>query len=470
VAFTPLGPIEVASQSEACTSENAEEVIKRLLKPLVSRKRRSLVALGIPNSRIFFGTRLTRSSGEVTPESVLQKAFTSPNIRIDDLTVDLRKSEVNKLPVASVAACRKRYMAGIIAALNQSRVRLFCAEPEACALVRVATQQRRFPRRSKSALCVFLNATHGLAVLTIEGVPLAWRQFVMPAGSEGFAILSATRTLETQQKHYGIESAPDYALICGREDLHGQLQREQFPSDMETRVVWYDGPSLSGRAAAFGLALACQSANVPGFDLSRDMKPQATIAEIFPWADLALTALLVAVMGGVLGAHSMNLSESCAQVQAKSSQYTCLAKSGGAHIEEDEKAMEQKVETVGKFLGSRILWTSYTSDVAQRLPAHARLQYFQGVNELDAGRRGGNLKKLLLLRATAPYAGDNLIPHEIDEFLTTLRHNALLKRDFTSVELADIKRTEGMIGKGQPEATFTVVCSPKASPGEGGGK
>lgn len=82
---------------------------------------------------------------------MLQKAFSSPNIRIDDLTVDLLKSEVNKLPVASVAACRKKYMAGVIAILNQLRVRPFCAEPEACALVRVAAQQGRFPRRAKTA-------------------------------------------------------------------------------------------------------------------------------------------------------------------------------------------------------------------------------------------------------------------------------------------------------------------------------
>jgi hypothetical protein len=196
------------------------------------------------------------------------------------------------------------------------------------------------------------------------------------------------------------------------------------------------------------------------------MKPQAPIAEIFPWADLAFTAILVATMGGVLGSHLMDLNGLCMQVEAKSSQHTCLAGGGAAHVEQDEKALEQKVDAVGKFLGSRILWTSYTCDITKDLPTNARLQFWQGVNELDVGSRRGNLKKILLLRVMAPYAGDNSIPREIDEFLTSLSHNKLLKRDFTSVELADIKRVEGMIGRGQPEATFTVVCSPK--PGTSG--
>jgi hypothetical protein len=472
VAFTPLGPVEIASECEACTPENAEEVIKRLIKPLLSHKRRSLVAVGLPSARIFFGTRLTRAGADVTPESVLQKAFSSTNIRIDDLSVDLLKSAVNKVPIASVAACRKKYMTGVIAILNQLRVRPFCAEPEACALVRVAAQQGRFPRRAKTVLCVFLNATHGLAVMTVGGVPLAWRQFILPAGSEDLAILSAARTLETQQKHNGIESAPSYALICGREDVHERLRRKQFPSDMARRVIWHDGPSFSGRAAAYGLALGCLGAKVAGFDLSREMKLRAPIAEIFPWADLVFAAFLVAVMAVVLGFHAMDVSELCAQVEAKSSLHTCLAAGGAAHVEQDEKALEQKVDAVCKFLDSRILWTSYTYEISQRLPPNSRLRLFQGLNALDVGGKqgSGNLKKLLLLRATALYAGDNVIPHEIDEFLNALRNDKLLKHDFASVELADIKRAEGLTGRGQPEATFTVVCSPKASGGGGGGK
>ena len=471
VAFTPLGPVEIASNREEGTPENAEEATKRLLAPLLGRKGRGLVAVGLPVSRVFFGSRQLRGGGEVTPESLLQKVFSSPNIRIDDLTVDLLKRQVNKLPVASVAACRKKYMAGVMAIFKQSRARLFCAEPEACALVRLAVQQGRFPRRAKTALCFFLNATHGLAVITVGGAPLAWRQFSLPAGSEGLAILSAARTLQTQQKHYELESVPGYALMCGRQDLQERLQREQLPSQLETRVLWHEGPELSGPAVALGLALGCQGAGAAGFDLSRKLKPPASLGEIFPWADLALTAALVGTMGGVLALQSASLGDALLQCAAKSSQHTCLAGAGVGHVEQDEKALEQKVTAVGKFLGSRILWTSYTNDIARRLPPNASLRFLQADNGLDLGSRrgGGRPKKLLLLKATAPYAGDNLIPHEIDDFLDALRRSKLLKRDLPSVELADIKRNEGLAGRSRPEATFTVVCSPGAG-GNGGGK
>jgi hypothetical protein len=56
VAATPSGPVVVASSSERCTPEDLPGVIERLLIPLVGPKRRVPVAVGLANSRIFFGT------------------------------------------------------------------------------------------------------------------------------------------------------------------------------------------------------------------------------------------------------------------------------------------------------------------------------------------------------------------------------------------------------------------------------
>ena len=223
VAATPLGPVEIASSSAPYTPEDLPAVIERLLVPLLGRKRRVPVAVGLPSSRLFFGTRLAAAGGATTPEGVLQKALCSSNICVDDLTVDLLRSEVNKLPVASVAACRKKYITGIVATLSRLGVRPFRTEPSPCALVRLAAYQYRSPRRSKTLLRVFLGATQGLAVMVAGGLPLAWRTFTLPAGMEGFAILSAARTLRTQHRHYGIESSLDYAIIHGRADLHERL-------------------------------------------------------------------------------------------------------------------------------------------------------------------------------------------------------------------------------------------------------
>ena len=154
VAAAPLGPVELASHCEACQPEELPGVVERLLMPLWASRHHPPVAVGVPSSKIFFGTRLARTTGESNPEAVLQKALCSPNVRVDDLTMDLIKGTANKLPIASVAACRKKYMSGVIATLTQLGVRPHRTEPSPCTLVRLAAQQYRFPRRSKTVLRV----------------------------------------------------------------------------------------------------------------------------------------------------------------------------------------------------------------------------------------------------------------------------------------------------------------------------
>ena len=395
------------------------EVIERLLVPLVGRKRRVPVAVGLAGSRLFFGTRLTPTSGETTPEAELQKALCSSNLSADDLVVDLLRGTVNKLPVAHLAACRKKYMAGVVAILSQLGVRPFRSEPSPCALVRLAEQQHRSPRRSKTVLRVFLGAAQGLAVVVSGGLPLAWKTFALPAGAEGFAILSAARGLATQQTHYGIETALDYAMIHGRADLHERLQQEQLPTEMGTRVIWHEGPALDGAATAFGLALGCLSQDIKAFDLSRSLKARAPIKEIFPWRELGFAAGLMGCMGVVLGAHAMKLDESYVALRAENSQHVCLASAEPDRLEKDKKAMEEKVEAVRKFLESRMPWTAYTRDISARLPPNAVLSTFNGRNPLDAAERrraAGSFQ----LRGTAPLS---------HERLHTPRHRRFSRRD-----------------------------------------
>ena len=458
VASTPLGPVEIASYSEPCTPETTEEVLRRLTQPLLGGKRRLPIAVGLPNSRIFFGTRLTRTGGEVSAESVLQKAFSSPNIRVDDLTVDLIRGEVNRMPVASVAACRKKYMNGVIALLTQSGIRPHNAEPDPCAMVRCAAQLHRFPRKSKTVLCIFLNAGHGLAVLLSGGLTLAWKHFFLAEDSENLAILSAARTLQTQIKHYGIESAADYAMIFGREEIHERLRKEQLPSDLGTRVIWHSDPPLGGKSIAFGLALSCLGEEERGFDLSRQLKPRPSISEIFPWGDLVFTTLLVLCMGLVVGFHAMGLKEKYAGVQVESSQHACLDPKEVDNLEKKQKEMQAKVEAVRAFLETRIAWTAFTHEIGERLPDNARLMTFQAYNDLDAGKGG---KKSLLFRATAPLSDDGTVPREIDQFLNELRKNKLLNRDFPSIEIADIKRAESNDKGAKSVAAFNIVCLPR---------
>lgn len=58
IAVTPLGAVVVASRSEPCGQNELLSVIERILQSLQGRKQRRLqVAVGLPNSRVFFGTR-----------------------------------------------------------------------------------------------------------------------------------------------------------------------------------------------------------------------------------------------------------------------------------------------------------------------------------------------------------------------------------------------------------------------------
>ncbi len=457
VASTPLGgAVVIASSTEPCTSENVAEVIERLLPPVVGPKRRVPVAVGLACSRLFFGTRLTSASGEAKPEVELQKALCSSNLPTDDLVVDLIDGKVNKLPVAHLAACRRKYMAGVVAILSRLGVRPFRSEPSACALVRLAERQHRSPRLSKTVLRVFLGAGQGLAVVVSGGQPLAWKPFTLPDFKEGFAILSAARGLAIQQAHYGIETALDYAMIHGRDDLHERLQKEGLPAEIGTRVIWHEGPALDGASTAFGLALGCLSQDIKAYDLSRSMKARAPIKEIFPWKELGSAAGLIGCMGMVLGAHAIKLEESYVTLRAKNSQHLCLASGEPDRLEKDKKAMENKVGAIRNFLGSRIAWTAYTRDISVRLPANAVLSGFNGRSPLDAT---GKAARSFQLRGTAPLSENGSTPYEIEAFLSAIQNDPLWKRDFASI-VTDIKLPMDSKKK-LAKVDFTINCDKK---------
>ena len=212
-------------------------------------------------------------------------------------------------------------------------------------------------------MCVFLNASQGLAVVVAGGMPLAWRNFVLPAHGEGPAILSAARTLRTQHSYYGIESSLDFAILYGRGDLKERLQQEEFPTNLGTRVIWHDGPALDNAAMAQGVALGCLAQGIKAFDLSRALKPRASIREIFPWGELAVEMLLIAAMGVILGVRSMMLNDAYAAVGWKA-RHACLKSADQGKLEKQKKGLAEKVDAVQKFLSTRILWSAYAQDLS----------------------------------------------------------------------------------------------------------
>ena len=208
VAATPLGPVESLRRANPTRRRTWPSVLERLLAPLLGRKRRLPVAVGLPGSRLFFGTRLIAHRRREHARSRAAKgALFAQHLR--------RRSDGRS------AARRREQVAG------GERGRL----PEEVH-GRRGRDSRPVGRAAVSRRAVALRpgaaggATASLSPPVEDGVVRVPRRHARAGGGGGRrhavgleelrlagrrrrpAILSAARTLRTQQWHYGIESSP----------------------------------------------------------------------------------------------------------------------------------------------------------------------------------------------------------------------------------------------------------------------
>jgi Tfp pilus assembly protein PilN len=455
VAVTPLGPVEVAVHTEPCPQNELLNVIERTLQSLQGRRQRRLqVAIGLPNSRVFFGTRPLRSGADASPQAVMQKLLCSSNVTTDDLTIDMVKSSINKTPVATVTACRKKYMAAVLAVLQRCGAQAWRTEPAPCALVRAAAKLHRPPRRARTLLRIFLGEAEAVAVLTVDELPLAWRCFAIPSFSEGMAILSAARTLMSQGRFYEMETPLEYAIVHGRPELHERLQKEGLPSEIGTRMVWHEGPALCPETMAFGLALGCVDQTDTGFDLSRFMKPQASLRDIFPWGALACECVLVALMGLCLLNRNEQVRAACTAAQMRCDGNKVLASSDVPKLEAEKKILTQKIDSLHQFLDSRMIWTSNLHKIMQQFPPSIQLTTLSGGSGLPAAGPG---RRALTLGATVNLLPRGAVPPAVFKLIASMRTDPLMKQSFDKIELGTITQS-GTAANGDVKAGFSVTC------------
>lgn len=471
VAGTPLGAVELESRTESYSGERLGEVVAQLLLPLVGRRRRRIpVAVGISALRVFYSTRPVKpGSTETTPQVLLHEVLQSPNICVDDMVVEVIRSEPGKRKLASIASCRRKYLSGLLEILAGVGVEPYRVEPAPCALLRSGAERRRVPRKSKTALQIFLGEREALVVVSAGGVCILWRSFNLPKGGEIPALCLAIRSCRALVVHCGINSSPDVVAVYGRADLREQLTGADFGEKAEAPVVWSENPGLSGAGTAYGLALGCLAQQPDeAFDLSQSLKPAPTIWQIFPYGEAAVQVALVLCLALFLLARSTHVQEALVPVQTEIAQRAWLTSRQQGELQKEQQDLTLRVDAVRKFVGSRIIWTNYTHDIAARLPEQAVLISFQGMSELEQmGKAKGSTvkpKKSFLLRATAPISKNGSTPKEVDRFMASLRGHPLLQRDFPVVELADLKWFQP--NKGAPaDALFTIVCLPKSSKG-----
>jgi hypothetical protein len=461
VAATPLGPVEITRRSVPHGSKGLATALTEALAPSVGRRRRPCpTAVGLPASRVFFNTRPVISRNDTSPEELLQQSLYSPNIRIDDYVIELIKAAPGKSPVASVAACRKKYLTAVMDGLNEAKIRPHRVEPGPCGLARVASHCCRAPRRAKFVLRVVCNSTQAMAILTSFDLPIAWRSIELPAGHETAAIVSVLRTLQGLASHYGMTEPLDLLVIHGRADLDEQLQDPRFGGAIGVPVICCTEPELGPGAVAFGLALGCLVQRGPAFDFSASLKPPASFWDIFPWGELALEGALILFMAMFLWRTSDNLDRSYRVVHAEIERHKDFHALPVAHLERENAELRQKVDAIRQYLDSRLPWTSYMHDFSAHIPAHVTLLSFLGQWELGNGSGNARPKRCLVLSASVPIAPNGSMPREIDALLSILRNDPLLKRDFPRIELAGIRRSKSY--GAQSTAELTVVCQPGA--------
>jgi hypothetical protein len=464
VAGTPFGPVRLSCTKVAYQSEALGHALRQLLESAIGKKRAGAVpvAVGMPALRVFFSTRPIRTTDtEASPQVLLHEVLQSPNICIDDMVVEVIKAQPGKRKLASIVSCRKKYLSGLLEALDGFGIHPFRLEPAPCALLRAAVRAQRTPGRSKTLLRIILGESQGISIVTAGELLVMWRFFNLAPGQESEAICSAYRAMQALIVHCGIEAPIDAVMLHGRGDLRDKFS--EVREKIEPRLTWSDQPGLDDNAIAFGLAIGCLGLQTQeAFDLSRSAKPLPSLSDIFPWGELAFQFVLIVCMGVILFLHSRALNESYTAIQLEVAKRTWQADLSEAQLEKEKKDLDQKVEAMRKFLGNRIIWTSYTHDLAYRLPANATLNAFYGLCELEATGKQAQIikpKKQFVIKAASPITKNGRTPEEVDAFLTALRGDPLLQHDFPLIELADIKWFQPNL-RDQPIAVFTVICLP----------
>lgn len=463
VATTPLGRVEVARDREPIGDDGLAAAVDRVLARRFTKKdlAKARVAIGLPALRVFFSTRpIQADNREASPEVLLHEVLQSPSLNIDDMTVDMIRLRLGQRPLASLAACRKKYLSGVLAALEAAGVEPCVAEPSPCALLRDATRRLRAPGRSKAFVRVILGDAGGLAVLTAApAVPLMWRAFDLPAGGEAQAIRASVASLASLGRFCGQEGEVDAVLIHGRPDLGPLAEVADAEALPGVKALRHDLPGLDEGSIAAGLAEG-PGPGVAAFNLVRSLGRGMSILDIFPWGQAVLQMILL--VAATLFAHH-RLTE--ARVDARAAReddarYDWAAKVPTEKLQEEKKDLEAKAEALRSFLSTRVLWTAHARDMATRLDPAIVLTSFQGVAELEGGK--AKAKKSLLLKLSAPIKKAGAMPKEISGFLRALRDDPLLKRDFPEIEMGDLRWSSG--AGAQPSATFSVTCQPGSKP------
>jgi hypothetical protein len=121
-------------------------------------------------------------------------------------------------------------------------------------------------------------------------------------------------------------------------------------------------------------------------------------------------------------------------------------------LEADRKGLEDRLKTLEDFLANRVDWSTQLRTISGDMPESTLLTSFQG---------GGAPRGQMVVNFTTPLTSDGVMPPEINEFITALRDEPVLKKNFPIIDVTGLQAKNAQ-GKQGGVATYSVVCQPAA--------
>ena len=243
VATTPGGRKEVVRDVQSCADEPQETVLERMLAPWLGKPRdplqktsgkskharRPWVQVALPESRVFQAVvPITGANRSSPPQAYFMEAVQATNLRAEERVIDLVKLEMDKQPLACLAASPRPVITGLIAMLEGIGTRVALIESAPAGLFRAGAFLKKAPRGSKLCIRFFLGRTQAIGVLALGMQPVLWHTFDLPAEDVLAAIMATYSTLWMQGRHCRIRVPIDTVVVHGRPELELAIKPEMF--------------------------------------------------------------------------------------------------------------------------------------------------------------------------------------------------------------------------------------------------
>jgi hypothetical protein len=417
------------------------------------------VCIGLAAEQIFFTTRTVEEGSQEAPTAAALLAGSSgASLDPASATTDYVRSKLHHVTIYQVAACRRGLAEELGQGLKEAGIQNARLEPAPCALLDMAGRGPRPARGWKTVARVFLSDGLGLAMLVVNGKAVLWRRFALTPGQESRSIASAVRHVEVYAfANLGIRGVTG---ICVQGKIEPSLV-EQLRQEVTAEVVAAPGAEPDETTYSLALALSARRKELDRIDLFKAIRPPPTMAKMFPWHLAAGMLLAAGVLAAVLWYALADLDGQYRHLCSQNASYTWAKGVRTDAIDRERKSLSDEVAAVGRFLGTRVIWSNYLRDLPTRLPSNSCLQSLAGSYEMKkAGKdETQRVNQSLTIRGMARFADRGSAPKEIDAFLESLRTADLLKRMFPVVNLAEIKWRKDPTAD---IAIFTIIATPAA--------